>query len=213
MALSVQPLMMWVSFLSSLFFENTVSEALNTVSQDQPFFMLALVTAFLPALFEEITFRGAIAHQTAGFGLKRAAILSGLYFAIGHMNLQQFPYAFILGIFMYVLLYYTKSIYAPMLTHFIINLSQISISYFVTGLFNNVTSDANTVTLSSIYIGIVLLSILVLITAIFIIFLIKFIRLNKTNIKAGIYEGGLRVISPSFILLLCLYCLIMLLVN
>ena len=81
-----------------------------------------VVLALLPAVCEEMVFRGVIFN---GFkntvGVKKAVIFSALCFAIMHMSLQQTLYPFILGIILALIVYYTGSIKASILAHFINN--------------------------------------------------------------------------------------------
>jgi len=50
--------------------------------------------------------------------------MNGLFFGIIHLNPQQFSYAFVLGVIFAYMVYYTRSIWAGILPHFIFNASQ-----------------------------------------------------------------------------------------
>lgn len=83
---------------------------------------LIIVIVLIP-IFEEIFFRGVI------FGFLRdnykfpvALIVQALVFAIAHGNLIQSIYAFILGLFLGAIFYYTNSLYASILSHMTYNL-------------------------------------------------------------------------------------------
>ena len=123
-ALFIQPAMMFVSGFAGLFFPNVISEVVVGF-MDYPFWLVVLAIAVTPAIIEEIVFRGYIQTQYEGFGIKKAAIISGLFFGIIHMNMQQFFYAFIAGIVFAYIVYYTKSIISGMLAHFVMNGSQL----------------------------------------------------------------------------------------
>ncbi|MDZ5255160.1 type II CAAX endopeptidase family protein [Clostridium sp. LIBA-8841] len=83
---------------------------------------LIIVIVLIP-IFEEIFFRGVI------FGFLRdnykfpiALIVQALVFGILHGNLVQSVYAFILGLFLGAIFYYTNSLYASILSHITYNL-------------------------------------------------------------------------------------------
>ena len=124
LSVSSIPLMMAVSFVSSAFFENNAAAFLTDL-QGRPFFPVFLSLAALPAVLEEIVFRGALLTELKAAGIKKAAVLSGLYFALIHMDFQQFPYAMIMGMIFAYLVLYTKSILASVFAHFIINASMV----------------------------------------------------------------------------------------
>ncbi|HHD2752371.1 TPA: lysostaphin resistance A-like protein [Clostridium perfringens] len=83
---------------------------------------LVIVIVLIP-IFEEIFFRGVI------FGFLRdnykfpvALIVQALVFGIAHGNLVQGTYAFILGLFLGAIFYYTNSLYASIVSHITYNL-------------------------------------------------------------------------------------------
>jgi len=119
----LQPIMMTISGISALFFTNYVSEVMYSL-MGYPLWLTLLATAVAPAVFEELVFRGYIQSCHRDRHFKQAAIINGLFFAIIHLSLQQFAYAFIMGIIFFVLVYYTRSIWAGILPHFIINATQ-----------------------------------------------------------------------------------------
>ena len=123
-SLLIQPAMTFVSGLAGLFFPNIISDIVIGI-MDYPFWIVLLAIAITPSIVEELVFRGYIQAQYEKFGIKKAAIISGLFFGIIHMNMQQFFYAFIAGIIFAYIVYYTKSIIAGILAHFVINASQV----------------------------------------------------------------------------------------
>ena len=119
----LQPVMMTISGISSLFFTNYVSETMYSL-MNYPLWLILLAMAVTPAVCEELVFRGYIQSQHRDRSLKQAALLNGLFFAIIHLSMQQFAYAFIMGIVFFVMVHYTRSIWAGILPHFIVNASQ-----------------------------------------------------------------------------------------
>ena len=123
-SLLIQPAMMFVSGLTGLFFPNVISDVVFGL-MDYPFWLVLLAVAVTPSIVEELVFRGYVQKQYESLGIKKAAIISGLFFGIIHMNMQQFFYAFIAGIVFSYIVYYTKSIVSGMLAHFVMNGSQL----------------------------------------------------------------------------------------
>ncbi|NLL70722.1 MAG: CPBP family intramembrane metalloprotease [Epulopiscium sp.] len=126
-ALSIQPLMMLISGIGSLFFSNPVNEMLEQISE-MPLALMILMIGITPALFEELPFRGIILSGYKNISTLQAALLSGLFFGVLHMNFQQFIYAFVMGVFFAYLVEITGSIFSSMIAHFTINSSQVLFS-------------------------------------------------------------------------------------
>ena len=98
-------------------------------SSDIEFFILSLIlflqTLIEAPIFEELFFRGIILN---GFlskyktTHKKAIIYSAIIFAIAHLNIPQGINAFIAGIILGCIYYYTKSMKLSIFAHFINNL-------------------------------------------------------------------------------------------
>ena len=129
-----QPAMMFISGVSSLFLPNPAAEAMYIMS-DIPFMILVLAVAVTPAFCEEIVFRGYIQSNQEFMGIKKAAVINGLFFGMIHMNLHQFFYAFAMGIVFAYLVYYSRSIQAGILAHFIVNATQITIGRWIIAIY------------------------------------------------------------------------------
>lgn len=86
--------------------------------------------AFLPAVCEELIFRGVIFN-----GLRKntkditAVLISALLFALMHGRLEQLVYPFILGIILGVVVLRTKSVVASMIVHFCNNLIVVTLTF------------------------------------------------------------------------------------
>ncbi len=122
-AIAVQPSMALLSFLSSFLFQNNISATLYAHS-DSNIFLLLLSVAIVPAICEELFFRGIVFYNLQNLRLKQACCITGFYFGLMHMDLQQISYTFAIGVFFCFLVYRTNSVYASILAHFIINGSQ-----------------------------------------------------------------------------------------
>ena len=89
-----------------------------------------LVLALLPAICEELIFRGVVLK-----GLRRnfsditAVLLSALMFCLMHGNLQQFAYTFLLGVVLGWIATRTGSIFSSMIVHFVNNFIVITMAF------------------------------------------------------------------------------------
>lgn len=123
-AILAQPVMVFFSYLSSLFFYNDVSLFMES-TRSYSIWLMLLVVAVTPAISEEITIRGVV---LSGYKYKNkyiASIMTGFIFGVFHLNAQQFLYAFVIGIILAYMVRATGSIVVSMITHFTINASQL----------------------------------------------------------------------------------------
>ncbi len=117
----LDPLMTLCNAISMLFVDNTMLEASGDIL-DMPFWVMFLGMAVFGPFCEEFIYRGVI-HG----GYKRsvrpltAVIFSALLFGLMHLNLNQFSYAFVIGILLALLMDATDSIWPTFLGHAIIN--------------------------------------------------------------------------------------------
>ena len=72
-------------------------------------------------IFEEIIFRSAVYRHTEIMGQSFAVVFSAIVFALMHGNLEQLPYAFVMGLGFAYLFAKTRSLLIPMLLHFLTN--------------------------------------------------------------------------------------------
>lgn len=118
----IMPVVSFINAISMLFVENEVSTvAISLV--DRPIWITIILMAVLPAIVEELAFRGILFHAYRTVDVKMAMICSGLCFGMMHLNINQFLYAFVLGMFFVLLVEATGSIYAPIIVHFVFNAS------------------------------------------------------------------------------------------
>jgi len=131
LSFTLQPLMMLVAGLTSFFFPNQVSGMLSGFSEQYPLLMLILAIGVTPAICEEVVFRGYIQKMFSDKPFWVMAIVTALFFAIIHLNIHQFPYAFLMGIIFAYMVYATRSIRAAVISHFVLNASQVSLVWFL----------------------------------------------------------------------------------
>lgn len=98
---------------------NTTSLWLNIVA-----------TAVLPALAEELVFRGYMQGALKPYGERMAVVLTAFIFGLFHGNILQFPFAFMLGLVMGWMTVQTGSIWPAVITHFGNNLMSVLLEYF-----------------------------------------------------------------------------------
>ncbi len=123
MAFLIQPAANFIALITSLIFPNNVSDVMNTISS-MPVWIFILVSAILPAIFEELMFRGIILSGCRSVGIFKSALISGLFFGIMHLDPHQFIYAFVIGGFFSAFVIYSNSILASITAHFVINCTQ-----------------------------------------------------------------------------------------
>ena len=116
----IVPMVHLASYLLALVFHPMVFDAMLEI-KTAPLWASLLVIGVFPSLFEEFFIRGAIYSEYEEVSIRKRAIMTGLFFGIMHFNFHQSLYAFIFGILYAYLLYYTRSIFAPILMHFVNN--------------------------------------------------------------------------------------------
>ena len=82
-----------------------------------------IMICILAPIFEEIIFRGIILKGMLNFNINptTAILINGFIFGCAHMNPWQFIGAGLLGIIFGIVYYRTKSLFLPMLLHFLNN--------------------------------------------------------------------------------------------
>ena len=128
LAIAVHPLAMVMnSVLQMLYPPGKNVEAFGNIFEvlvhKAPYWWLPpLIMGLLPAICEELTFRGFILSGLRHTGHKwRAILLSALFFAVTHQLLQQSIWAFILGTMLAFVAVQTGSIWPGLLIHLINN--------------------------------------------------------------------------------------------
>ncbi len=92
------------------------------MSNGWEFALMIISIGFLPAVFEELIFRGVMRENLNGVKTPVAILFIGLAFAIFHASLAQLIYQFIYGCFLAWLAIKADSAIPAMLAHFINNL-------------------------------------------------------------------------------------------
>ena len=122
------PLVGVLNFLTMLFVENAVNDAIEyflPYGLQTGLFMLA----FLPAFNEEILCRGMLYHAYSRKSALKGVFLSALVFGLFHMNMNQMPYAILLGIVFALMNEATDSVLTSVLMHFLLNGFNVLMNY------------------------------------------------------------------------------------
>lgn len=133
------PLLVVMNALTLFFVKSGTVEMMNAATQGN-FLVAALLMAVLPAFAEEFVFRGVLFGTYKRSKMLPAALLSGFLFGCMHLNLNQFLYAFVLGVYMAFLVEATGSILSAMLAHFTVNFTSVVMSYALSAL-NSAAGD------------------------------------------------------------------------
>lgn len=118
------PVVTWINLISMMFAQNYVASTLAE-TESSALALNFLYVALIPAVSEEFMFRGVFFHGYRGAGIWKAALCSGLCFGLMHLNLNQFCYAFVLGVILAILVEATGSLFSSMLVHMVINGSSV----------------------------------------------------------------------------------------
>jgi hypothetical protein len=125
------PMMALISALSTFLAPNVASDAMGQM-ESYSLWVLLLAVAVTPAVVEEVVFRGYIQSQYKSWVFWKVALLNGFFFGLIHFNIQQFFYAFAMGVVMAYFVYYTRSIRAGIISHFFVNAFNIVLFRFST---------------------------------------------------------------------------------
>ncbi|MDE6357047.1 MAG: CPBP family intramembrane metalloprotease, partial [Eubacteriales bacterium] len=129
LSLVMQPLLQFINILTTTFNENELAPVLNMYLESS-FWKLFLAVAVFPAVLEEVVFRGIFVKEYEDMPFWFGAIFSGIFFGIMHLTITQLFYAAVAGVIMAALVKVTGSIWAGILSHFVLNGTQITMAYF-----------------------------------------------------------------------------------
>ncbi len=105
-------------------------ESVSAMISAQPLWAILLILALLPAVCEELTYRGFIfGGLLRNGGALRAVLMSSLFFGLAHSFLQQSIAATIMGVLLGVIAWRTGSVLCTMLIHVINNSMSVSLGW------------------------------------------------------------------------------------
>ena len=109
----------WFDYILNFFPIGNTYEYVIDYLNSIPIVILMVETCIMAPFFEELLYRGIILNGLINrYSGKKAIIYSALIFGIAHMNFPQGINAFLLGLIIGTVYYYTRSIYLCMIMHF-----------------------------------------------------------------------------------------------
>lgn len=187
-----QPIMTFFSLITSFFFNNEVG-AFMTEILSTPYLILLMLVAVLPAITEEVTIRGVILSGYDNTNKYKAALITGLFFGMLHLDPQQFLYATVLGFILALVVRSTKSIFSAAIIHFLINGTSITMQKLLSIIPGNkeLIEEATEMSLKSLPINEKLVMVAVygsiaIVCASFVFLIIR--KLERWNIERGVIE-------------------------
>ena len=125
------PLASALNAISMLFVENTVNAISDEVLQ-MPFILMLFLIGIFGPFCEEFVFRGVIFRGYKNSGpVFWSVFWSGLLFGLMHLNFNQAPYAFALGIMFALLVEATGSLWSSAIAHMVVNSQQVCLMYLL----------------------------------------------------------------------------------
>ena len=104
-----------------------------------PMSILLIESWIIAPIFEETLYRGILLKGLINkYNSKKAIVYSALIFGIAHLNIPQGINAFLLGLIIGTVFYYTRSIYICMIMHFANNLLVNFVYYPTTEMWTNI---------------------------------------------------------------------------
>ena len=137
--------------------------------------------AVIPAITEEMFFRGVILSKLTDFGASFAIIVSSLLFSLMHGNFVQIPFTFFLGLVFGYLTVYSGSMFPAMLIHFFNNAYSV-----ITDLLNTNSDKLN---INIVLLNIALISFLVVSMFLGVYSIVAISHKDKEFLKLPAYEG------------------------
>lgn len=94
------------------------------------FIVCILSLCVIPAVAEELFFRGILLSSLKNAGFIVSALISALFFALYHLSLAQFFYQFVFGFFLAATTLRAGSVIPAIISHFLNNFAVLSFTYF-----------------------------------------------------------------------------------
>ncbi|MDR2939887.1 MAG: CPBP family intramembrane metalloprotease [Clostridiales bacterium] len=198
----LQPVTMVINGVITLFYPNFAADYVSSMT-NSPLWYMILSIAVMPAICEELMFRGVIFSEFRNENKTMVLLFPALYFGIMHLTINQFFYATFLGIVFAYFIIKTKSIFAGMVAHFVLNASQVVMLHFVTEIPGAEAIEEipinGLVQVSSAVIAIIFWSVVAgILSPILYILIKKFNNLNKKNQDSPIFRTPMKNIDTAF---------------
>lgn len=139
--ITIQPVIQWIAWnerqipwpAPMLEFRDQMESLLKTMvsAESLPELgLVLLVVAVIPAVIEEFYFRGYLLRNfSRGFGGVTSVLLTGVLFGLFHFNPFQLTGLFLLGVYFSFIVWWTRSIWAGIIAHFVNNGLAVTVVY------------------------------------------------------------------------------------
>jgi membrane protease YdiL (CAAX protease family) len=186
------PSIMMLNLISMLFVQNAMSSVISSLTSLGPGAML-FVMAVMPAFDEEFLCRGILYHAYRPVSKAGGVVLSALIFGLLHLNFNQMPYAFYIGIVFALMVEATGSIYTSMVMHFLLNGFNAGMNYLAAVSGAMTTSESQITAVSDMSAGRLAgaIAVLVIFTILTALAIIKTFKMNGRTMKTEKKEKGL----------------------
>lgn len=131
----VTPAINFINAISRMFSVATINNTMVNITEKNSYLVALFCVAIVPCIMEEIVYRGIFYQGYRRVHPLGAAFLSAFLFGILHGNLNQFCYAFVMGIIFAFIIEATDSIISTMIIHFMMNGWSITLLYAIPKLF------------------------------------------------------------------------------
>ncbi|HHU78491.1 MAG: CPBP family intramembrane glutamic endopeptidase [Caldicoprobacterales bacterium] len=125
--------LLWLIFLSR--FGTPQQTAIPPIESGRHYLMAIGVIAVMPAVLEEILFRGVIQRGYERYGRLTSILLTGVLFAFLHVSIVSIPAIILLGILLCYVAYRANSIWVSMIFHFTNNAIAVTFAFLSNMLF------------------------------------------------------------------------------
>lgn len=189
----IYPAVNIINAISQVFIPTPVDSDILYNMSSYPFPVTLFIVAILPAVCEEVVFRGFIFGGYRNNGFLRATIVSSLLFSLFHLDFSKIAFTFVVGIFLCFIVEATGSLISSMICHGILNGISVMIKY--AALEASTYEDIEAVSASDIVSGLnesmiyTIAAILVVIAIVFLALTVMFVRLAATGAdRAGVFS-------------------------
>jgi len=173
----------------------------------EPNLLYRLLTfCFLPAILEELLFRGILCAEYEKNGVFTAVLASSLLYGMFSLNIGYFPIYMFIGVILALVMYVTRSLFASMLCHLFFNVTGLIIGDTI---WNIIRKPQSTVFLIFALLGAFLLCLVFLLSECERIYQIYSLK-NKSSEYAGTFTLGKllsAVVAPPFLVAMILFIL------
>lgn len=126
------PAIVLLNMISMLFVRNVMTSVISSV-MGLGLWPSLVIMALMPAFNEEFLCRSLLYQAYRPVSKLGGAFLSAFIFGLLHLNFNQMPYAFYVGIVFALMVEATGSVYTSMIMHFLLNGFNVGLNFIVGG--------------------------------------------------------------------------------